>query len=246
MSVKDKVVIITGGNGLLGKAMCDDLHDKGAKVISFDLYDEENIDSGKVKCDVTNIDEFHACIQMVKEHFGTIDGFVNNAYPRTKDWGAEFEETTYESWNKNIDWQMNSYCLACQKAVSIMKTQEKGGSIVNICSIYGVVGNDFSLYEGTKIVPAAGYSAIKGGLINFSRYLASMYGKYGIRVNCVSPGGIFDHQDTIFVERYENRVPLKRMGRPDDISPAVSFILSDEAKYITGQNLIVDGGWTAI
>ncbi|MBR8537383.1 SDR family oxidoreductase [Carboxylicivirga sediminis] len=246
MSLKDKVIIITGGNGLLGRSMCDDMHAKGAKVISFDLYSDESWERGLINCDVTDIDGFQERIQLVKEHFGTIDGFVNNAYPRTKDWGVDFEKTSFESWSKNVDWQMNSYCFACQKAASIMKTQENGGSIINISSIYGVVGNDFSLYEGTEIVPAAGYSAIKGGIINFSRYLASMYGKYGIRVNCVSPGGIFNHQDPTFVERYESKVPLKRMGRPDDIAPAVSFMLSDEAKYITGQNLIVDGGWTAI
>jgi len=94
--------------------------------------------------------------------------------------------------------------------------------------------------------PPAAYSAIKGGLINATRYLASKYGKEGIRFNCVSPGGIFDHQPESFVKAYETKVPLKRMGKPDDIAPAVSFLLSDESKYITGHNLAVDGGWTAI
>jgi NAD(P)-dependent dehydrogenase (short-subunit alcohol dehydrogenase family) len=94
--------------------------------------------------------------------------------------------------------------------------------------------------------PPAAYSAIKGGLINFTRFLASKYGKDGIRVNTVSPGGIFDNQPVKFVENYERKVPLKRMGKPSDIAPAVSFLLSKEAEYITGHNLIVDGGWTAI
>jgi NAD(P)-dependent dehydrogenase (short-subunit alcohol dehydrogenase family) len=94
-------------------------------------------------------------------------------------------------------------------------------------------------------MPAA-YSAIKGGVVNFSRYLASYYGPHGIRINCVSPGGIFDNQNEVFVSQYEKKVPLRRMGLPDDISPAISFLLSDESKYITGQNLIIDGGWTAI
>jgi NAD(P)-dependent dehydrogenase (short-subunit alcohol dehydrogenase family) len=113
-------------------------------------------------------------------------------------------------------------------------------------SIYGVVGNDFSIYEGTKIKTAPAYSAIKGGLINLTRYLASAYGRQNIRFNCVSPGGIFDHQDEKFVRAYESKVPLKRMGNPDDIAPVVSFLLSDDSKYITGQNIIVDGGWTSI
>jgi NAD(P)-dependent dehydrogenase (short-subunit alcohol dehydrogenase family) len=120
------------------------------------------------------------------------------------------------------------------------------GSIVNIGSIYGSVGPDFNVYENTNLTMPAAYSAIKGGVINFSKYLASYYGKNNIRVNCVSPGGIFDHQPIEFVRNYESKVPMKRMGKPDDISPAVSFLLSDDSTYITGQNLIIDGGWTAI
>jgi NAD(P)-dependent dehydrogenase (short-subunit alcohol dehydrogenase family) len=113
-------------------------------------------------------------------------------------------------------------------------------------SIYGVVGNDFSLYEGTSMEPPFAYSAIKAGIINASRYLASKYGKEGIRFNCVSPGGIFDDQPRKFVDAYKSKVPMGRMGMPDDIAPAVTFLLSNESKYITGHNLIVDGGWTAI
>jgi NAD(P)-dependent dehydrogenase (short-subunit alcohol dehydrogenase family) len=124
--------------------------------------------------------------------------------------------------------------------------EKKSGSIVNISSIYGVVGPDFTIYDGTEMTMPAAYSAIKGGVINFSKYLASYYGKNNIRVNCVSPGGIFDHQPTEFIRNYESKVPMKRMGKPDDISPAVSFLLSDESSYITGQNIIIDGGWTAI
>ena len=122
----------------------------------------------------------------------------------------------------------------------------KNGSIVNIGSIYGVVGPDFNVYDNTNLTMPAAYSAIKGGIINFSRYLSSYYGKHNIRVNCISPGGIFNDQESVFVKNYENRVPMKRMGNPEDISPAVSFLLSDESSYITGQNLIIDGGWTAI
>jgi NAD(P)-dependent dehydrogenase (short-subunit alcohol dehydrogenase family) len=120
------------------------------------------------------------------------------------------------------------------------------GSVVNITSIYGIVGPDFGVYEGTKMTMPAAYSAIKGGVINFSRYLASYYGKFGIRVNCVSPGGIFDNQPVQFVTNYEAKVPMKRMGLPKDISPTISFLLSEGSSYITGQNIVVDGGWTAI
>ena len=102
------------------------------------------------------------------------------------------------------------------------------------------------LYENTNLHTAAPYSAIKGGIINFTKYLASYFGRKGVRINCVSPGGVFDNQDPIFVSNYEKKVPMGRMANPDDISPSVSFLLSDDAKYITGQNLIVDGGWTII
>lgn len=126
--------------------------------------------------------------------------------------------------------------------------EQNFGSIVNVASIYGVVGNDFTIYEGYGGTSPAAYAAIKGGIINFSRYLASYYGKYNIRVNCVSPGGILDtaHQNASFIERYSEKSPLKRLGNPEEIAPAINFLLSDEASFITGHNLMVDGGWTAI
>jgi NAD(P)-dependent dehydrogenase (short-subunit alcohol dehydrogenase family) len=184
-------------------------------------------------------------VKLVVEQHRRIDGLVNNAYPRTDDWGSSFEDMSIESLQKNVNWQLNSYLNFCREVIPAMKS-EKEGSIINMASIYGVVGNDFTIYEGTGMEPPVAYSAIKGGLINATRFLASKYGKEGLRFNCVSPGGIFDHQPESFVKAYEKKVPMKRMGNPDDIAPVVSFLLSEEAKYITGQNLIVDGGWTAI
>ena len=124
--------------------------------------------------------------------------------------------------------------------------ENRSGSIVNISSIYGVVGPDFTLYNGTDMTMPAAYSAIKGGLINLTRYLASYFGPYNIRINCVSPGGVLDGQPQTFIDNYNNKVPMKRMANPDDISPSVAFLLSNDSTYITGQNLIVDGGWTCI
>ena len=123
---------------------------------------------------------------------------------------------------------------------------KQAGSIVNIASIYGIVGPDFSVYENTEMTMPAAYAAIKGGLINFTRYLASYAGKHKVRINCVSPGGIFDNQPASFVNSYEKKVPFGRMGTPADVAPAVAFLLSDESEYITGHNLVIDGGWTAI
>ena len=177
--------------------------------------------------------------------YDKIDGLVNNAYPRTNDWHLDFEKIKLESWKKNIDLQLNSSFVIIQKAAKYMKIN-KSASIVNMSSIYGVVGPDFSIYEGTEMTMPAAYSAIKGGLISFTRYLASYYGKDSINVNCISPGGILDDQPIQFVKNYTKKIPLQRMGNPSDISPAVVFLLSDEASYITGQNIIIDGGLTAI
>ena len=243
--LKDKVIIVTGGSGLLGKAIVAELKSKGAIVMNFDINGSTDLSLNFVECDITDEKSISKAIELVIDRFGRIDGLVNNAYPRTKDWGAEFESITRESWSKNVDWQMNSYVFVTQAVLNQMKKQ-KQGSIVSMTSIYGVVGNDMTLYEGTHIKTAAPYAAIKGGLINLTRYLASAYGLYNLRINCVSPGGIFDNQDPKFVKAYENKVPLKRMGTPEDIAPTVAFLLSEEAKYITGQNIIVDGGWTSI
>lgn len=245
MILKDKIIIVTGGSGLIGKELVADINRKGGTAINADNVVETNFQAGTLYMDITDDHSIETGIKQVEAEFGKIDGLVNNAYPRTKDWGTKFEDIDPESWRKNINMQLNSYFVCCQKVLEIMATRHSG-AIVNIASIYGVVGNDFTLYEEYGGTSPAAYSAIKGGLINFTRYLASYYGPKGIRINCVSPGGIFDHQHPSFVTRYEAKVPMGRLGKPDDIAPAVSFLLSDEAKYITGQNLIVDGGWTCI
>lgn len=245
MILKDKIIIITGGSGLIGKELVADINRKGGKAINADIGVETSLKNGTIQMDITNDLSIQTGIDLIVKEFGQIDGLVNNAYPRTKDWGTRFEDIDPESWRSNLNMQLNSYFVCCQKVLKIMANQNSG-SIVNIASIYGVVGNDFTLYEEYGGTSPAAYSAIKGGLINFTRYLASYYGKNGIRINCVSPGGILDQQHPSFVSRYEAKVPMGRLGSPDDIAPAVSFLLSNDAKYITGQNLIVDGGWTCI
>ncbi|MGE5411878.1 MAG: SDR family oxidoreductase [Clostridiales bacterium] len=245
MILKDKIIVVTGGSGLIGKEIISDIYAKGGYAINADILVETDLSQGLIKIDVTDDGSIKMGLQKIFDTFGHIDGLVNNAYPRTKDWGVKFEDIDPNSWRKNVDIQMNSYFVFCQTVLKYMSRQ-KSGSIVNIASIYGVVGNDFTLYEEYGGTSPAAYSAIKGGIINFTRYLASYYGKHNIRINCVSPGGIFDNQHPSFVKRYEAKVPLRRMGNPGDIAPAVSFLLSQEAKYITGQNLIVDGGWTSI
>ena len=242
--LKDKVIIVTGGSGLLGREIVSDLMLKGAMAINADINEDTDLKKNILKIDITSEKSIVDGIETISKYYGKIDGLVNNAYPRTEDWGTKFEDISFKSWQKNVDIQMNSTFLFIQKLMpELLKTK---GSIVNMASIYGVVGNDMTIYENTNIGTAAQYSAIKGGIINLTRYLASYYGKQGVRLNCVSPGGIFDNQDALFVSNYEKKVPLGRMGTPNDIAPVVSFLLSEEAKYITGQNIIVDGGWTCI
>ncbi len=241
----NKIIIVTGGNGLLGRDIITNLKSEGAFCINIDINQETLEDLSNVNCDITNPNSVSTCVEMIIEKYGRIDGLVNNAYPRTKDWGNKFEEIAFDSWQNNVDWQLNSYFYFTQQVSKHMVSCESG-SIINIASVYGMVGPDFSVYDGTNMTMPAAYSAIKGAIVNFTRYLASYLGPKNINVNTVSPGGIFDNQNPIFVENYNKKVPMRRMGLPADISPTISFLLSDGAKYITGQNIAIDGGWTSI
>jgi len=245
INLNDKVIIVTGGSGLLGSEIIHQIKKLGAIVINLEINIKTNDELTEIECDITNPKSINNSISLIIEKYGKIDGLVNNAYPRTSDWGNKFEDINIDSWKSNIDMQLNSIFYLCQIVLEKMKIQQFG-SIVNMASIYGLVGPDFSVYENTDMTMPAAYSAIKGGVINFTRYLSSYYGKYNIRINCISPGGIFNNQTDIFVKNYEKKVPMNRMGKPTDISPAVCFMLSDQSSYITGQNLVIDGGWTSI
>lgn len=246
MKLINKIIIVTGGEGLIGKSIIKNIKENEGIAISLDIrIDKSNTDPDKFYLDINNDNSIKDVLDKLINRFGKIDGLVNNAYPRTSDWGQAFEDTSNESFSLNLDMQLGRIFAITKPVLKTMKLNQSG-SIVNIASIYGMVGNDFKIYENTNINPPVAYSAIKGGLINFNRYIASCYGKYNIRTNCISPGGIFDNQDPIFVKNYEEKVPLKRMGKPDDIAPLVSFLLSDESEYITGQNIAIDGGWTCI
>jgi len=244
-SLINKVIVVAGGNGLLGKSIVNKLKLEGALVIIADININEDIENNIINCDVTDESSVNRTLQIIFNLYGKIDGFVNNAYPRTEDWGTKFEEIKFDSWSRNVDMQLNSVFITTKGVLTIMKDQGFG-SIINVASIYGVLAPDFSIYEGTEMTMPAAYSAIKGGVISYSRYLASYFGKFGIRVNCVSPGGIYNDQAQDFVNNYTKKVPLNRMGAPSDISPAITFLMSDDSKYITGQNIIIDGGFSII
>ncbi len=245
MNLNNNIIIVTGGSGLLGKEIINNIRLNNGIPINLDIKCENNLEKGTINCDVTDSKSIKKSIGKILDHYGKINGLVNNAYPRTKDWLNKLEDVSDESFSKNIDIQLSHVFKISKPVLEIMKNQ-KSGSVVNIASIYGMVGNDFTVYKDTDVNAPVAYSAIKGGVINLSRYLASYYGKYNVRSNCISPGGIYNNQDKNFVKNYINKVPMKRMGTPDDIAPLVSFLLSSDSKYITGQNIAVDGGWTTI
>lgn len=248
-SLKGKTAVVTGGAGLIGRPVCLGLAEAGAKVYIADI-DEKTGKKTEIKhknlewihLDITRPESIKECIKKIVKKHKKIDIWVNLAYPKTKDWSDKFEDIKYESWKENVDMHLNGYFLCCQQIAEHMKTK-KSGCIINFGSTYGVVGPDFSIYEKNQTMPAV-YSAIKGGILNFTRYLATYYSKYNIRVNAVCPGGIYDNQPEKFVKKYSEKTPLGRMGKPEETAGPVVFLASDAASYITGHVLMVDGGWT--
>ncbi len=252
--LQGKVAVVTGAAGLIGKEIVRGLAEHGAVVVIGDV----NSRSGKAiagefadlnmkvifkHLDISKEGSVRELITFVVKKYGKIDIWVNNAYPRTKDWGLNFEDIPLASWRKNIDMHLNGYFICCQNIAEYMK-KRKTGSVINMASIYGIAGPDFSIYEGTEMTMPAAYSVIKGGIVNFTRYLASYYGKYKVRVNSVSPGGVYNKQPDAFVKRYIRKTPLGRMAVEKDIIGAVVYLASDASEYVTGHNLVVDGGWS--
>lgn len=245
-----KAVMLTGGSGLIGSEIAQALVDSGATVYIVDTDRpkvkelNENPSVKYVSMDITSESSVESAIQNILSASGRLDVLINCAYPRTKDWGLKFEKVPFDSWKQNLNGHLGGYFLTCQKIAEQMK-KGGGGSIINIGSIYGIVAPDFSIYEGTEMTTPAAYAAIKGGVIALTKYMATWYGAFKIRVNAVSPGGIFDHQPKAFVEKYSQKTPLGRMGLPGEIAGAVIYLASDASSYVTGQNIVVDGGWTA-
>lgn len=248
-----KVLIVTGGAGLIGEEICRAFAEhEGTVVVVVDINEDAGrrlVDgiNGEVKfynTDITDESSVENLMESVLAAEERIDVLVNTPYPRMEDYGNSYESVTVEGWRRNIDRHLTGYFLALQKASLVMKDQSEGGSIINLGSIYGLQGPDFNLYEGLDMTNPVEYAAIKGGILNLTRYLASYLGQYGVRVNAVSPGGVRDDQDEVFVERYSRKTPLGRMATPEDVAGAVVYLASDAAAYVTGHNLVVDGGFT--
>jgi len=208
-SLEGKVVVVTGSAGLLGKEMVRGLYEQGASVIAADITCPNPIEFPKeleneiyyTFLDITD----KKSVELLVNSLGRIDVWVNNAYPRTTDWSAKFEDVPFESFQKNIDMHLNGYFLCCQVVAKKMKEQ-KEGVIINMASIYGLQGPNFNIYRGTEMTSPVAYAAIKGGIINLTRYLASYLGPYNIRVNAICPGGVLDNQPAEFIDAYEKEL----------------------------------------
>jgi NAD(P)-dependent dehydrogenase (short-subunit alcohol dehydrogenase family) len=246
-SCKDKVAIVTGGGGLLGKEISKALADFGAKVYIAEIDPQnEKPPSPQINyltLNTTSEDEVKKAFKQVIDKEKRLDILVTCAYPRTEDWGATVENVPLDSWQKNLNSQLGGTFICCREAATHMKNTG-GGSIINMASTYGVVAPDFSIYEGSDMTMPVAYSAIKSGLIGLTRYFATYYSEFNIRANAISPGGIQNKQPDEFVNRYSEKTPLGRMGRASDIVGGVIFLASESSSYITGQNLLIDGGWT--
>lgn len=262
-SIKNKNIVITGAAGILGKKLSQSLLNSGAHLALIDK-DEKTLNKLKKDLkiaednffeiyvtDLTKEKEVNKTIKSLSKKFNSIDVLINNAASKgnsIKDFLLPFEDYKLSTWNSIIEGNLTSMFLMSKGIGKIMKNQNYG-SIIQIASIYGVTTpkNDVyegSFYNGYKISTPAAYSVSKSGVIALTKYLASYWGKYNIRVNTISPGGIFSGQNENFVTNYSKKVPLGKMASGNDIVGTSIFLSSDASSYITGQNLIVDGGFT--
>jgi len=255
IKLNNKKVYILGGFGLIGSQVVKNVLSVGAKVIILDVVKkpiQKNVQFEKFDCSNTEIIEKN--FNKIINKLGCPDIFINCSYPRTKDWSqSSFNKVTLKRMSKNIEIHMNSHAWLSKLVADKMVRNKIKGSIINMTSIYGLLGQDLNIYEKTSMKENMTYSIIKGGLINLTRQMASYYGKFGIRINSVCSGGLkgpaagySNVQEKKFIKNYEKKVPLKRMGNPEEIANVITFIASDASSYITGSNVVVDGGWTII
>jgi len=264
-SLKGKTAIVTGATGLLGQQHCLALAGAGANLVLADLNREscqalaDQLPHGPhlaLSLDVTKPTSLETGKEIILHHFGTIDVLVNNAAvndmfenPALAAEQSKFENYPLNSWLRSLEVNVTGVFLASQIFGKTM-AEQGGGSIINIASTYGMVGPDQSLYrmpDGTQaFYKSPAYPVTKGAVLNFTRYLAAYWGKSGVRVNSLSPGGVENGQEDWFIQNYGARTALGRMARPQDYHGALVFLASDASAYMTGANLVVDGGWTAV
>ncbi|MDH4069434.1 MAG: SDR family oxidoreductase [Ignavibacteria bacterium] len=265
-SLSGRVAVVTGATGLLGKQHCRALAGAGAGVVAADLdedtcrrFAEELESEYHVPCtgyavDITQREETVRLNRAILKKFGRVDVLINNAAindmfenPAAAAEQSRFEEFPLSLWQRSLDVNVTGTFLCCQ-AIGSSMARAGSGSIINIASTYGIVAPDQSLYrkpDGTQdFHKSAAYPVTKGAVLSLTRFLAAYWGKAGVRVNSLSPGGVENSQEGYFLERYSERTPLGRMAQPTDYQGAVIYLASDASLYMTGANLVVDGGWT--
>ena len=243
----NKLAFVVGGNGLIGREVVNVLIGAGAKVIIIDNVKKKEIKNAIYeKIDITKLNHLTQNITRLIKKYKVPDCFINCSYPKTKDWSTNsYKKIKIQSFQKNISNHMNSFVWFAKIIADKMKSKKKG-SIVQLSSIYGILGQDVALYKDTDMSESMSYATIKGGITNSVRSMAAYYGKYNIRVNALCPGGVKDKQNVKFIKRYIKKTPLNRMADPEDIANACLFLLSDASSYITGTTLLIDGGWSCI
>ena len=256
--LSEKVVFLTGAAGLLGYQYATTLSDAGANVILADinyskckkiekeLEEKKDVTPFALKMDISKNKSIDKAIAKVIKKFSKIDVLVNNAvFPETKkERSIQFEKFPLELWNKIFAVNVTGVFLCNQKIGSIMVKQQKG-SIINISSMYGVVAADQRIYGNSGLNSTAAYAVTKSSLFNFTRYLASYWRNTGVRVNTLTLGGVENNQDPKFIRKYSEKTMIGRMAKKNEFTGAVVFLASDASSYMTGSNMVVDGGWTA-
>ena len=259
MSLKGRVGVITGGAGHIGSAMAEALAELGANIVILDISPESCLPVCKriseeyaaetmpLAVDLAQEEDIRIVPEEVVKKFGRLDILINCAAfvgtSNLQGWITPFEEQSADTWRQALDVNLTAPFILTQSCIPALK-KSGHGSVINIASTYGLVGPDMRLYEGTDMGNPAAYAASKGGLLQLTRWLATVLAP-DIRVNAITPGGVSRGQSEVFQRRYIERTPLKRMGVEEDFKGAVAYLASDLSSYVTGQNIIIDGGWTA-
>lgn len=254
--IKDQIVVITGGAGLIGKefvkavvanngiAIIADINVQIGNSVKEKLSKELQSDAiDFVTLDITAKESLNATIKYLNEKYGKIDALINNAYPRNKNYGKHFFEVEYADFCENLNLNLGGYFLASQQFA--LYFQKQGfGNIINISSIYGVIAPKFEVYDNTPMSMPVEYAAIKSALLMLTQYMAKYFKGMNIRVNAISPGGIFDNQPEPFLESYKKQCLNKGMLDKSDLQGTLIYLLSDMSRYVNGQNIIVDDGFS--
>ena len=256
-SLKDKVAVVSGGAGWLGTPVCEVLAELGARLFVVSRSPDKHGElrkrlaaaSPKVNVELLPLDlsaeqSVQDCFSEIVKKAGRIDVLINNAYSGQ---AHSFEDTTLEEWKQSIDVGLTGYFLCTREAAQVMK-RTGGGVIVNIASMYGMVSPDFRIYDETKFASSPAYGAVKAGVIQLTKYTACALAQHNIRVNAISFGpfpGEAAQTDERFINRLAQKTPLQRVGTPPEVKGAIAFLATNASSYVTGQNIVVDGGWTA-